>query len=117
MKIILLFVLTQVILLLFFAISIVSAEPIFQKKKLVNLAAHTGSSYALTHATQVICTKIAGRDNKVACTVFGAMVALTAGIIKEVAIDTKESNKAHAVGYVEDVIGIAAAVTLISIDF
>ena len=75
-------------------------------------AAHFGMSYAITHATEVVCNKIT--QKKIPCTIAGAVLAASAGIYKE-SLDGEGDN--HAKAYLMNAAGIAAAVTLISIDF
>lgn len=87
------------------------------QEELFHLAAHTGASYLITHATQVLCKRVIGKEHKTICTLVGASVAASAGIVKEVVIDKNESSKRHAVGYAEDALGIGLAITFISIDF
>ncbi len=81
---------------------------------LTKAAAHFGTSYVITHATEVVCTKAFGKENKLACTVAGAVTSAAAGAFKEHVLDHGGN---HTRAYVANVAGIATAVTLISIDW
>lgn len=102
-----------------FSASEVSAKSKFfealDKPDTLHAAAHTGLSYITVHSTQAVCTAIASSDHKLGCTILGVAVAGAAGAFKEIAVDKGESNKRHAMGYIQDAAGIGAAVTFISL--
>lgn len=95
----------------------VFADDSLNGEDLLHASAHIGTTYLITHATEVVCKKIAGKEHKLACTLVGVGAAVAASVVKETVMDSGESNHRHLVGYGEDLIGIGAAVTLISIDF
>lgn len=107
----------KAVLVLGMMITMANAESIVSSDEALHATAHVGASYLITHASQVICTKITGKEHKLGCTIAGAVIAATAGTLKEVVIDRGESKKQHALGYTEDAIGISAAITIISIDW
>lgn len=115
MKAAIFYLIMQVTLFLCFTLTQAKGESL--EDELFHVAAHTGASYLITHSTEVICKKIAGQEHKLACTIVGASVAATAGVVKEIVFDKGESNKRHTIGYAEDALGIGLAVTFISIDF
>lgn len=96
---------------------IAGEDTIFSSDEAMHAVGHTGATYILTHGTYVVCKRIAGVEHKRACLVTGAAVAATAGIVKEVVLDSGESNKRHFKGYGQDAVGIGLAATLITIDW
>lgn len=115
MKAAVFYLLMQLALFLCFTLTQANGEDL--SEEMFHVAAHTGTSYLITHASEVLCKRIAGREYKLTCTIIGASIAASAGIVKEIVIDEGESNKRHAIGYGEDALGIGLAVTFISIDF
>lgn len=116
MKALLLYFTVQLVLLACFMLETSSGVEL-DSEDVLHASSHIGASYLITHATEVICTKIAGKEHKLTCTVTGAIVAASAGIAKEVLLDKGESSRRHAIGYAEDLTGIGLAVTFITIDF
>ncbi|MDB5038627.1 MAG: hypothetical protein JWQ35_2155 [Bacteriovoracaceae bacterium] len=91
-----------------------SEAALVSSDRTMHIAAHSGASYIMTHASEVVCTAIFKRPNKLACTIVGVALSAGAGIAKEVVIDSQETHKQHLEAYAENASGIGAALTFIS---
>jgi hypothetical protein len=89
----------------------------FNSDEALHAVGHTGGSYMLTHGGEVVCKKITGKEHKVGCLVGSVVTTVVVGTAKELVLDRGESKQRHAKGFIEDAIGIGAAVTFITIDW
>lgn len=85
-----------------------------ESSDVTHFAAHVGASYAITHATEVVCTKSLGKEHRFACTLAGIATSLGAGMFKEHVLDGSQN---HTSAYVSNITGIGLAVTMIGVDW
>lgn len=99
-------------LLLIAALDPVAADSL--QENMLHVAAHAGTTYAITHATQVVCKKFLGNHKKLACTIIGVVLAQTANIAYKAGQDfPNDSKRALSAGAA----GSGAAVIMIALDF
>lgn len=101
------------IALIAFCLSITGAYA-FTTDDLLHPAAHTGSTYIITHAGEVVCKKVTGMG-KTPCSIISGAVAMGAGILVE--MHQNEDGASHKRGLMEDAAGVLLAVGVIHFDF
>lgn len=95
-------------------ILLAAQSPLFaiDQEDQLHIAAHAGATYAITHGTEVICTKIT--DKKLTCTIVGVVLANAVNIgRKGIQGWPNDTNRAVWAG----VAGSAGAVLMITIDW
>lgn len=84
------------------------------QEDLLHITAHAGATYVITHGTEVLCTKVIGKENKLTCTLTGIVLANAINIGRKAAQGfPSDTTRATMSG----VAGSAAAAFIITIDF
>ena len=80
----------------------------------LHIAAHAGTTYAITHVTEVFCTKAAGQEYKLTCTLTGVVLANAINIGRKIA-QSLPNDSSRAI--ISGALGSGIAVTIIAIDW
>lgn len=86
----------------------------FNTEDALHPVAHAAGSYVVTHFTEVVCKRVSDRS-KLSCSLIGAGVAMTAGVLIE--LTQKENFRNHTRGLLEDAFGVGLAIGIINVDF